>query len=108
VLYANLTRGLELPAEDGAHVMVLPYTPLQHARLFKGGRSDASGAPTQSFPSSSGGTSPVGRAGEGRRDRTRPPRHSAPGGVASATRGAPRKACSRSRILRWEAIAAIG
>jgi Protein of unknown function (DUF3866) len=33
VLYANLTRGLELPAETGAHVMVLPYTPLQHARL---------------------------------------------------------------------------
>ena len=31
VLYANLTRGLELPAEEGAHVMVLPYTPLQHA-----------------------------------------------------------------------------
>jgi Protein of unknown function (DUF3866) len=33
LLYANLTRGLELPAEEGAHVMVLPYTPLQHARL---------------------------------------------------------------------------
>jgi hypothetical protein len=33
VLYANLTRGLELPGEEGAHVMVLPYTPLQHARL---------------------------------------------------------------------------
>jgi hypothetical protein len=33
VLYANLTRGLELQAENGAHVMVLPYTPLQHARL---------------------------------------------------------------------------
>src|SRR3982751_3238183 len=33
VLYANLTRGLELPAEEGAQVMVLPYTPLQHARL---------------------------------------------------------------------------
>jgi hypothetical protein len=33
VLYANLTRGLDLPAEEGAHVMVLPYTPLQHARL---------------------------------------------------------------------------
>ena len=33
VLYANLTRGLELPPEEGAHVMVLPYTPLQHARL---------------------------------------------------------------------------
>ena len=29
VLYANLTRGLELPAEEGAHVMKLPYTPLQ-------------------------------------------------------------------------------
>jgi hypothetical protein len=34
VLYANLTRGLELPAQEAAHVMVLPYTPLQHARLF--------------------------------------------------------------------------
>ena len=33
VLYANLTRGLELPADEDAHVMVLPYTPLQHARL---------------------------------------------------------------------------
>src|SRR5213082_1506207 len=33
VLYANLTRGLELAPEQGAHVMVLPYTPLQHARL---------------------------------------------------------------------------
>ena len=32
VLYVNLTRGLELSGEDGAHVMVLPYTPLQHAR----------------------------------------------------------------------------
>src|SRR5689334_15093271 len=34
VLYANLTRGLELGGERGAHVMVLPYTPLQHARAF--------------------------------------------------------------------------
>jgi Protein of unknown function (DUF3866) len=33
VLYANLTRGLRLAAEEGAHVMVLPYTPLQHARV---------------------------------------------------------------------------
>ncbi|HEU0304570.1 MAG TPA: DUF3866 family protein [Gaiellaceae bacterium] len=33
VLYANLTRGLDLPAEAGAHVMKLPYTPLQHAVL---------------------------------------------------------------------------
>src|SRR5688572_14548287 len=29
VLYANLTRGLALAAEPGAHVMALPYTPLQ-------------------------------------------------------------------------------
>jgi Protein of unknown function (DUF3866) len=33
VVYANLTRGLGLGAEEGAHVMVLPYTPLQHARV---------------------------------------------------------------------------
>jgi hypothetical protein len=32
VLHANLTRGLDLPAENGAHVMKLPYTPLQFAR----------------------------------------------------------------------------
>jgi hypothetical protein len=31
VLYANLTRGLGLAPEQGAHVMKLPYTPLQHA-----------------------------------------------------------------------------
>jgi hypothetical protein len=31
VLYANLSRGLGLEPETGAHVMVLPYTPLQHA-----------------------------------------------------------------------------
>jgi Protein of unknown function (DUF3866) len=31
VLYANLTRGLELRGDDGAHVMKLPYTPLQVA-----------------------------------------------------------------------------
>ncbi len=29
VLYANLTRGLDLPAEEGAHVVALPYTPGQ-------------------------------------------------------------------------------
>lgn len=33
VLYANLTRGLDRHAEPGAHVMKLPYTPLQHAVL---------------------------------------------------------------------------
>jgi hypothetical protein len=31
VLYANLTRGLELRAAEGAHVMSLPYAPGQHA-----------------------------------------------------------------------------
>lgn len=31
VLHANLTRGLGLAAEPGAHVMTLPYTPLQAA-----------------------------------------------------------------------------
>jgi hypothetical protein len=31
VLYANLTRGLALPVEADAHVMKLPYTPLQAA-----------------------------------------------------------------------------
>jgi hypothetical protein len=31
ILYANLTRGLELPVDDGAHVMKLPYSPLQFA-----------------------------------------------------------------------------
>jgi Protein of unknown function (DUF3866) len=34
VLYANLTRGLGLAPENGAHVMLLPYSPLQHARLY--------------------------------------------------------------------------
>ena len=34
VLYANLTRGLDLWAEPGAHVMTLPYTPLQAATRF--------------------------------------------------------------------------
>ena len=31
VLHANLTRGLGLEAEPDAHVMKLPYTPVQHA-----------------------------------------------------------------------------
>ena len=39
VLYANLTRGLGLAAEGGAHVMALPYTPAQVAvrHLEEGG-----------------------------------------------------------------------
>ncbi|MFL5948053.1 MAG: DUF3866 family protein [Gaiellaceae bacterium] len=31
VLHVNLTRGLGLPPPSGAHVMKLPYTPVQHA-----------------------------------------------------------------------------
>jgi hypothetical protein len=31
ILYCNLTRGLGLQPEPGAHVMKLPYSPLQHA-----------------------------------------------------------------------------
>ena len=31
VVYANLSRGLELAAEPGAHVVKLPYTPIQTA-----------------------------------------------------------------------------
>jgi hypothetical protein len=34
VLYANLTRGLALPAVEGAHVITLPYTPGQLATRF--------------------------------------------------------------------------
>jgi hypothetical protein len=34
VLYANLTRGLGLGPEHGAHVMTLPYSPVQHAVRF--------------------------------------------------------------------------
>jgi hypothetical protein len=34
VLYANLTRGLQLPVAEGAHVMTLPYAPGQMAARF--------------------------------------------------------------------------
>jgi hypothetical protein len=43
VLHANLTRGLGLAPERGAHVMKLPYTPLQHAVLHA--EEDAEGWP---------------------------------------------------------------
>jgi hypothetical protein len=39
VLYVNLTRGLERGAEPDAHVMTLPYTPLQHT--VRHGEEDA-------------------------------------------------------------------
>jgi hypothetical protein len=33
ILYANLTRGLQLSGDESAHVMKLPYTPVQHAAV---------------------------------------------------------------------------
>lgn len=45
VLYANLTRGLDLEGEAGAHVMKLPYTPLQNAVRH----AEEDGAPLQSL-----------------------------------------------------------
>src|SRR5918994_2162399 len=48
VLYANLTRGLGLGPEEGAHVMALPYTPGQLAF----GRAEEDGGP---LPESLGG-----------------------------------------------------
>ncbi|MEO8289815.1 MAG: DUF3866 family protein [Gaiellaceae bacterium] len=44
VLYANLTRGLDLDPEPGAHVMKLPYTPMQHA--VRHAEEDGPGAET--------------------------------------------------------------
>jgi hypothetical protein len=42
IVYANLSRGLDLDPEPGAHVMKLPYTPLQHAvRHAEEDKSDA-------------------------------------------------------------------
>jgi Protein of unknown function (DUF3866) len=49
VLCVNLTRGLGLPAEPGAHVMKLPYTPLQlalaHVEEAGGGQAQLDGMP---------------------------------------------------------------
>jgi hypothetical protein len=51
VLHANLSRGLELPAEDGAHVMKHPYTPLQHAVVHaEEGAGDAVPASVAGLP----------------------------------------------------------
>ena len=41
VLYANLTRGLELRSPDTAHVMLHPYAPAQHAARFAEEDDDA-------------------------------------------------------------------
>src|SRR6059036_818699 len=49
VLYANLTRGLGLPAEAGAHVIKLPYSPAQfavvHAEEGEGLATELAGMP---------------------------------------------------------------
>jgi hypothetical protein len=49
VLYANLTRGLNLPADEDAHVMLHPYAPGQHTTRFAeeddGGRMRIDGVP---------------------------------------------------------------
>jgi hypothetical protein len=45
ILHVNLTRGLDLPADAGAHVMKLPYTSLQHAVLH----AEESGAQAESL-----------------------------------------------------------
>jgi hypothetical protein len=44
VLYANLTRGLGLAAAEDAHVMKLPYTPLQAAAVHA---EEGGGAPEE-------------------------------------------------------------
>lgn len=49
VVYANLTRGLELEPEEGAHVMALPYAPgqwaVRHAEEDRGGSDRLGGLP---------------------------------------------------------------
>jgi hypothetical protein len=44
VLHANLTRGLDLAPEPGAHVMKLPYTSLQHAVVHAEEGADGEGS----------------------------------------------------------------
>jgi hypothetical protein len=51
VLHANLTRGLGLAADEGAHVMKLPYTSLQHAvRHAEESWSEEPGADLRGLP----------------------------------------------------------
>ncbi len=44
VVYANLTRGLGLPPEEGAHVMALPYAPGQVTVCYKEEADDLAGS----------------------------------------------------------------
>jgi len=50
VLYANLTRGLGLEAPQDAHVMALPYAPVQHAVRFAEEEADDSSAGLDGLP----------------------------------------------------------
>jgi hypothetical protein len=49
IVYANLTRGLDLPPDEGAHVMALPYAPgqwaVRHAEEDGGLADDLDGMP---------------------------------------------------------------
>src|SRR5690349_13563216 len=49
ILHLNLTRGLNLPVTEGAHVITLPYTPIQmavrHAEEHDALASDLDGMP---------------------------------------------------------------
>jgi hypothetical protein len=47
ILHGNLTRGLDLAPEPGAHVVKLPYTPLQHAVVHA---EETTGSDTRSEP----------------------------------------------------------
>ena len=50
VLYANLTRGLGLTPSPDAHVMALPYTPMQHAVRFTEEESTGASAQLDGLP----------------------------------------------------------
>src|SRR3954467_13070490 len=127
VLYANLTRGLELAPEEGAHVMVLPYTPLQHARLHveeaggpPGGLARLPGArrPRVGLGRAAGGLLLVAQPGRARlrrarrpADRLRPARRRRAAGLAlghgagaARTRAGRRDRGSRTVLRRGRAV----
>ena len=102
VLYANLTRGLELAAEPGAHVMKLPYTPVQaavrHAEEDGSSTDSLDGMPvvccslhSQLAPVCAGARGPAGRlrATRGRRAAGR--------ALGHRSRAASARLCSATR-----------